>query len=147
MKSTKRQIKKVELQEAGITSVEEHCVFHSKKNLQQAGITLLALVVTIIVLLILAGVTISLALNNNGVIERAQYASNTWANATKDERSMMEVANDKITELSNATGDNENNSPTTKTYYRVLDWAEDYDNQDYIIRHYIRGSRLNGRKL
>ena len=82
MKSTKRQIKKVELQEARITSVEEHCVFHSKKNLQQAGITLLALVVTIIVLLILAGVTLTLALSNNGVMDRAQYASNTWANAT-----------------------------------------------------------------
>ena len=69
MKSTKRQIKKVKLQEAGIT--------------------LVALVVTIIVLLILAGVTLTLALSNNGVMDRAQYASNTWANATKDEETAM----------------------------------------------------------
>ena len=35
---------------------------------QEKGITLIALVVTIVVLLILAGVSISLVLNNNGVI-------------------------------------------------------------------------------
>ena len=64
-------------------------------NYKEAGITLVALVVTIIVLLILAGVTISLALNNNGVIGRAQYASNTWANATLDEeRTMGQFASD-----------------------------------------------------
>ncbi len=38
---------------------------------EQKGITLVALVVTIIVLLILAGVSISLVLGNNGVITRA----------------------------------------------------------------------------
>ena len=46
-----------------------------KVNLNEMGITLVALVVTIIVLLILAGVTISLVLGDNGVIGRAQYAS------------------------------------------------------------------------
>ena len=44
---------------------------------EERGITLVALVVTIIVLLILAGVTITLALGSNGVIGRAQEASNT----------------------------------------------------------------------
>ena len=52
---------------------------------EERGITLVALVVTIIVLLILAGVTITLALGSNGVIIRAQEASNTWANATMNE--------------------------------------------------------------
>ena len=36
------------------------------KDKQERGITLIALVVTIVVLLILAGVSISLVLNNNG---------------------------------------------------------------------------------
>ncbi|MBR3325162.1 MAG: type II secretion system protein [Clostridia bacterium] len=56
---------------------------------EERGITLVALVVTIIVLLILAGVTITLALGSNGVIGRAQEASNTWANATKNEQAAM----------------------------------------------------------
>ena len=38
------------------------------KNKQEKGITLIALVVTIVVLLILAGVSIRLVLTNNGVI-------------------------------------------------------------------------------
>ena len=41
---------------------------------QGNGITLIALVVTIVVLLILAGVSISLVLNNNGVISKAKDA-------------------------------------------------------------------------
>lgn len=41
---------------------------------ENKGITLVALVVTIIVLLILAGVTISLVVGNNGVVTRAQEA-------------------------------------------------------------------------
>lgn len=43
---------------------------------KERGITLVALVVTIVVLLILAGVSISLVLGNNGIIKRAQQAKN-----------------------------------------------------------------------
>ena len=44
---------------------------------QEKGITLIALVVTIVVLLILAGVSISLVLNNNGLISKAKDAKNS----------------------------------------------------------------------
>ena len=44
---------------------------------QEEGITLIALVVTIVVLLILAGVSINLVLNNNGVISKAKDAKNS----------------------------------------------------------------------
>ena len=40
----------------------------------QKGITLIALVITIIVLLILAGVTISLTVGKNGALSRARTA-------------------------------------------------------------------------
>ena len=42
------------------------------------GITLIALVVTIVVLLILAGISLNLVLGNNGLIKKSKYA--------KDER-------------------------------------------------------------
>lgn len=45
-----------------------------KINNKQRGITLIALVVTIVVLLILAGVSLSIALSNNGVISKAKDA-------------------------------------------------------------------------
>ena len=43
-----------------------------KKTKGQSGITLVALVVTIVVLLILAGVAISLSIGNNGIISRGE---------------------------------------------------------------------------
>ena len=63
------------------------------KNKQEKGITLIALVVTIVVLLILAGVSISLVLNNNGVISKAKVARDQYAEAqTNDEKSLNEIA-------------------------------------------------------
>lgn len=43
------------------------------------GITLVALVVTIVVLLILAGISLNLVLGQNGIITRAQEARNQTA--------------------------------------------------------------------
>ena len=64
------------------------------KNKQERGITLIALVVTIVVLLILAGVSLSLVLNNNGVISRAKEAKNRYAEAQKNEENQLnELAN------------------------------------------------------
>lgn len=51
----------------------------------QKGITLVALVITIIVLLILASVTISLTLGENGIFQTAKNASKNYANASRDE--------------------------------------------------------------
>lgn len=56
------------------------------RNIQNKGITLIALVVTIIVLLILAGITISLVIGQNGIITRANYAKlENRAGAVQDE--------------------------------------------------------------
>ena len=61
-----------------------------KKQVQ--GITLIALVVTIIALLILAGVAINLTIGDNGIITRAQKARLTSELATyKEELEMYEV--------------------------------------------------------
>ncbi len=56
---------------------------------KEKGITLVALVVTIIVLLILAGVAISLSIGNNGIFNRAQNAADTWRNAEANEATTM----------------------------------------------------------
>lgn len=49
------------------------------------GITLVALIITIIVLLILAGVVINMTLGNDGIINKAQGAVNMYKNATEKE--------------------------------------------------------------
>ena len=54
------------------------------------GITLIALVVTIVVLLILAGVSINLVLDNNGIIQKSKEARSETIVA--DEKSKVEMA-------------------------------------------------------
>ena len=78
---------------------------NKSKNKQEKGITLIALVVTIVVLLILAGVSISLVLNNNGVISKAKDAKNQYAEAqTNDERQLNEVSDWIDTKVGDTTG-------------------------------------------
>jgi len=72
---------------------------------QEKGITLIALVVTIVVLLILAGVSISLVLNNNGVISKAKDAKNQYTEAqTNDEKQLNEVSDWIDTKVGDTTG-------------------------------------------
>ena len=68
----------------------------TNKMTAASGITLIALVVTIIVLLILAGVAISLSIGNNGIFKRAQNATDTWKNAEKNEELEMGKAENFI---------------------------------------------------
>ena len=76
------------------------------KNKQEKGITLIALVVTIVVLLILAGVSISLVLNNNGVISKSKDARDQYAEAqTNDEKQLNEVSDWIDTKVGDTTGD------------------------------------------
>ena len=58
----------------------------------QKGITLVALVVTIIVLIILAGVSITLLLSQYGVVNRAREASSSQTNAAAYEHDTLENA-------------------------------------------------------
>ena len=59
------------------------------------GITLVALVITIIVLLILAGVTLSI-LVNTGILDNAQHAVNLYNERAYDEEQVDEHINDVI---------------------------------------------------
>lgn len=52
----------------------------------QKGITLIALVITIIVLLILAGITISLTLGDHGIVNMGEKAGKNYVNAANYEQ-------------------------------------------------------------
>ena len=56
------------------------------------GITLVALIITIIILLILAGVTIGLVIGENGLIEKSKQSVNKYNDASEIERINMIVA-------------------------------------------------------
>ena len=74
------------------------------KNSRNKGITLIALVITIIVLLILAGISISMLSGDNSILKRAIQAKDKTEETTREEQikiSMMEAA-------SNVNGDTYN---------------------------------------
>ena len=76
------------------------------KYRKQEGITLIALVVTIVVLLILAGITINMLFSNGGIFKTAQDAANAWNEATVNEQESLNNLADQIGNLVNGqTGD------------------------------------------
>ena len=83
-----------------------------KLKKQVKGITLIALVVTIIVLLILAGVAISLTIGQNGIFSRAEQAANTWRNAETNEQLAMGELEDWMDGYMNGNGGNQGGGDT-----------------------------------
>ena len=65
----------------------------------EKGITLVALVVTIIVLLILAGVAITLTVGNNGIFNRASSATKEYTKASIKEELELAVADARMDNL------------------------------------------------
>ena len=79
---------------------------------KEKGITIVALSVTIIVLLILAGISIKLVLDNNGIIGNAQTAKNQYIEAEANtEQGIGELSN----ALSSSLNHNRNNGTDTTT--------------------------------
>ena len=75
--------------------------FHCLSVLQityhkNTGITLIALIITIIILLILAGVTINFTLGENGILKRAKQAGEGYKNAYTNEMDTLANANNYI---------------------------------------------------
>ena len=63
---------------------------------ENKAITLIALVITIIVLIILAGVAINLAFGQNGLVARAKMARGEYSTAEAKEKLEQEILNVQI---------------------------------------------------
>ena len=72
-----------------------------EKLKQKKGITLIALVITTIVLLILAGVSIAMLTGSNGILSQAQRAKTETENAAQNETAILDQYNQY---LNNVTG-------------------------------------------
>ena len=71
-----------------------------RQESKEKGITLVALVITIIVLLILAGVTLSTLVGDNGIITKAQEAKQNMANASAEEQQLIQNLVNSINAIS-----------------------------------------------
>ena len=111
----------------------------------QKGITLVALVITIIVLLILAGVSLSLVLGDNGILGRASNSSQVQKAASVRERVELDIA-DLASEFYQAKYVNNDDSATTVRAYiaskRGSNW--DLDSREGTTEENFNGYVVNG---
>ena len=109
------------------------------KTKEMKGITLVALVVTIVVLLILAGVSINLVLGNNGIIAKAKDAETKSAEASKNDLKGMNALTE---EMNNALGEK---PKVDLSKYKIGDYVNyTYDTaENYVLTSATCGSSSN----
>ena len=102
-----------------------------KKQVQ--GITLIALVVTIIVLLILAGVAINLTVGDNGLFKRAQNAVDTYEGASEREAIEMILASSFIDNVGGKQISKEELEETLKNQFGDKINVEDNGDGSFLV--------------
>ena len=96
----------------------------------QNGVTLVTLVVTIIVLLILAGVAINLTIGNNGLFSRAQNAVNKYKEAEENELEILKELENKIADRDNNNDDSNEDPPKEERILAEIAQPGDYVEYD-----------------
>jgi len=97
-----------------------------KKSKTQKGITLIALIITIVVLLILAAVSIA-AIKNDGIISYANQAANKYTQAQMNENATIQNYSNKIEQIQNGNvgggeEDDDGYIPITEATIQVGDY-------------------------
>lgn len=99
---------------------------------EKRGITLIALVVTIVVLLILSAVTLNLVLGDGGIISKAQLAKDETLNAIKKEQEALNELYDMLSSKDNEIGRSIKIKEKTETAITV-EAEEGYTNYQFSI--------------
>ena len=103
----------------------------NQKLKNKRGITLIALVVTIVVLLILAGVSISLILDNNGIIQKSKDAKREYVQARANEQADLDKVDSWI--------DNVLNAPDVVEPENIDDWIYTEEDDGTITLNCYKG--------
>ena len=93
------------------------------------GITLIALVVTIVVLLILAGVSINVLMGDNGIIKSTQDAKQKWQEAESNEIDALEKISDYLmsVEVISYTVNKNSDNPENKSQKLICIYTDSTD--------------------
>ena len=117
-----------------------------KQKLQERGITLIALVVTIVILLILTGVTLNIALSDNGLFSKTKKAAEDYKAASEREYLEQNIASAKIEEIENGSANKLGEVLNKKDLEHSSNWHilkvndKSYDTGNYIKK----GTELPG---
>ena len=100
---------------------------NGQKNeiVSERGITLLAIIITVVIMIILAAVTINVTLGDEGLVDQAKWAAEQTANSTQSEQEQLENVASQINGIiagigtgggdTNSTGGEDTNSVETNT--------------------------------
>lgn len=110
--------------------------FQNKK-----GITLIALVITVVILIILATVTLNVVLGEGGLIERAKEAKNYQINGEIEEGKFLEDAETTINDILEKNENDENKEPNLFDDPVEIEgeWREIYVGYDIAIARDMNG--------
>ena len=93
------------------------------------GVTLVALVITIIILLIIAGVAISFVIGDNGILTKATTVELEYSKAEVEEK-FEKIVNDKLMESYAAI---QNGNPDISSYYKESILIPEFIEKGYIF--------------
>ena len=100
------------------------------------GITLIALVITIVVLIILAAVIINLSLGNNGIFNRAKRAAQEYSNTQDYEETAIAKYSNQID--SYVSGERGTVTIDEETYSQLLENNEKINLKNNYIYLYLK---------
>ncbi len=123
-----------------------------KKEAEQRGITLIALVITVIIMLILAGVTLNMALGENGLFQMARNGGGAYKEAADKEDLALQQGSEEIANvLESLKGpetidDGELTTNPKKYYGEYVNYGVDLDGDENTIDwklFYVGGTDTN----
>lgn len=89
-------------------------------NRKMKGITLIALVITIIILLILSGITLIILTGDEGIINRAQIAKQKTEQAQQKDQDYLEDVSNIIDNISSSTNDEKKTKNNFVAYFNSV---------------------------
>lgn len=119
-------------------------------NKEEKGITLVALAVTIVVLVLIAGVNINLVLGDNGIVKKAQEAREKTEEAKANEENDFAGWNDSIDKILDDS-DNDANKMAKYFTYTVNEDTKEATvtgvNEEYVEYEYYQGNQNYGARV
>ncbi len=93
---------------------------------EQKGVTLIALVVTIVILIILAAVSMTMVLGNNGIFEQAKKGANSMASAEANTQEGFNSMSAEIDKIISGNGGSQNPEQPKETIENAKDTGKEF---------------------
>ena len=97
------------------------CALRNRELASERGITLLALIITVVIMIILAAVTINITLGDGGLIDQAKTAAEATVNSAQSEQEQLDSLEQ---ELANILAENEEPATIPDTETQVANYAD-----------------------